>query len=104
MNRSTPLEVQEMQLRSSDCKGFLIFGVEMQREDLQVFIDTGLPFVVLDNSFQESDVDSVSINNFQGISKAMQYAYDMGHREIGYIRCRERITSFQKDIRLIKIV
>lgn len=94
MNRSTPLEVQEMQLRSSDCKGFLIFGVEMQREDLQVFIDTGLPFVVLDNSFQDSDVDSVSINNFQGISKAMQYAYDMGHREIGYIRCRERITSF----------
>ena len=48
----------------------------MQREDLQVFIDTGLPFVVLDNSFQDSDVDSVSINNFQGISKAMQYAYD----------------------------
>ena len=102
MNRSTPLEVQEMQLRSSDCKGFLIFGVEMQREDLQVFIDTGLPFVVLDNSFQDSDVDSVSINNFQGISKAMQYAYDMGHREIGYIRCRERITSFSERYQAYK--
>lgn len=94
MNRNTSFEVQELQLRSSDCRGFLIFGVEMQREDLQVFIDTGLPFVVLDNSFQDSDVDSVAINNFQGISKAMQYAYDMGHREIGYMRCRERITSF----------
>ena len=57
MNRNTSSEVQEMQLRSSDCRGFLIFGVEMQREDLQVFIDTGLPFVVLDNSFQDSDVD-----------------------------------------------
>ena len=34
----------------------------------------------------------------------MQYAYDMGHREIGYIRCRERIYQFSEDIRLIKIV
>ena len=96
MNGSTPTEQQELQLRSSDCRGFLIFGVEMKREELQVFIDTGLPFVVLDNSFQDSDVDSVAINNFQGISKAMQYAYEMGHRRIGYIRCRERITSFRE--------
>lgn len=102
MDRQTPLEMQEAQLRSVDCKGFIIFGVEMQRDDLQVFIDTGLPFVVLDNSFQDSDVDSVSINNSQGISKAMQYAYDMGHRNIGYIFCKERITSFDERYRAYK--
>lgn len=96
MNRKTDVETQRVQILNSDCKGFVIFGVEMCREDLQVFIDTGLPFVVLDNSFQDSDVDSVAINNSQGISKAMQYAFEMGHREIGYIRCRERITSFDE--------
>lgn len=96
MNKNTPLEAQEMQLRSADCKGFIIFGVEMRRGDLQVFIDTNLPFMVLDNSFQDSDVDSVAINNFQGISKAMHYLYDMGHRNIGYFRCKDRITSFDE--------
>lgn len=104
MNRSTPLEVQEMQLRSSDCKGFLIFGVEMQREDLQVFIDTGLPFVVLDNSFQDSDVDSVSINNFQESAKQcnMHMIWDI---EKSDIYDAESVSPvFQKDIRLIKIV
>lgn len=102
MNRRTKEETQKKQLQTSDCKGFIIFGVEMDREDLQVFIDTGLPFVVLDNSFQDSDVDSVAINNSQGVSKAMQYAYDMGHREIGYIKCKERITSFDERFRAYK--
>ena len=32
----------------------------------------------------------------------MQYAYDMGHREIGYIRCRERITSFSERYQAYK--
>lgn len=99
MNRDTDREVQKSQLQAAECKGLIIFGVEMKREDLQIFIDTGLPFVVLDNSFQDSDVDSVAINNSQGISKAMQYCYDMGHRNIGYIRCRERITSFDERYR-----
>ena len=102
MNKNAGPEVQKNQLRTSDCKGFIIFGVEMKREDLQVFVDTGLPFVVLDNSFQDSDVDSVAINNSQGISKAMQYCYEMGHRRIGYIRCRDRITSFDERYRAYK--
>lgn len=102
MNRRTPLEFKSLQLRNSDCKGFIIFGVEMKREDLQVFIDTGLPFVVLDNSFQDSDVDSVAINNSQGISKVVSYAYDMGHRKIGYIRCKDRINSFEERFRAYK--
>lgn len=102
MNKDTDVEIQKTQLRTSDCKGFIIFGVEMKRDDLQVFVDSGLPFVVLDNSFQDSDVDSVAINNSQGISKVMQYCYEMGHRRIGYIRCRDRITSFEERYRAYK--
>ncbi len=102
MDKSVNVQSQKSQLYTSDCKGFIIFGVEMKREDLQVFVDSGLPFVVLDNSFQDSDVDSVAINNSQGISKAMEYCYDMGHRKIGYIRCKERITSFDERYRAYK--
>lgn len=96
MNRNMDRDTQIAQVRASECKGLIIFGVEMKREDLQVFIDSELPFVVLDNSFQDSDVDSVAINNSQGISKAMQYCYEMGHRNIGYIWCKDRITSFDE--------
>lgn len=96
LNQDMTVEMQSAQLKSAGCEGFIIFGVEMQREDLQVFIDTGLPFSVLDNSFQESDVDSVVINNAQGTSKAVQHLYDMGHRKIGYIRCSVRINSFEE--------
>ena len=34
----------------------------------------------LDNSFQENDVDAVSINNVQGTNKAVSYLCGMGHR------------------------
>ena len=102
MNKNMTQEEQRMQLMSSNCSGLIIFGVEMQREDLQVFVDTGLPFSILDNSFQESDVDSVAINNMQGTTKAIQYLYDMGHREIGYIRSKVRINSFDERYQVYK--
>lgn len=96
LNYDMPRESQEIQLKAAGCDGFIIFGVEMKREDLQVFIDTGLPFTVLDNSFMESDVDSVAINNVQGTSKAITHLYDMGHRNIGYICCNVRANSFEE--------
>lgn len=96
LNEDMSLQLQGSQLKTANCEGFIIFGVEMKREDLQVFIDSGLPFSVLDNAFQESDVDSVAINNMQGTSKAIQYLYDMGHRNIGYVRCKVRINSFEE--------
>ncbi len=96
LNQGMTVENQLSYLRTSNCEGFIIFGVEMKREDLQVFIDMDLPFSIVDNSFLESDVDTVAINNEQGTSKAIQHLYDMGHRNIGYIRCKVRINSFEE--------
>lgn len=93
------VEEQAAHLHAMNCSGLIIFGVEMTRVDLQVFVDSQIPFVVLDNSFEDSDVDSVAINNAQGTSKAVQYLYSMGHREIGYIHCTERIVSFHERFR-----
>ena len=102
LNKDMTPEAQRMQLMSANCKGLIIFGVEMQHEDLQVFKDSGLPFSVLDNSFQENDVDSVAINNMLGTAKAIQYLYDMGHREIGYVRSKVRINSFDERYQVYK--
>lgn len=102
LNKDMTTEAQKMQLMSSNCKGMIIFGVEMQHEDLQVFKDSGLPFSILDNSFQDSDVDSVAINNMLGTAKAIQYLFDMGHREIGYVRSKVRINSFEERYQVYK--
>lgn len=84
------------QVKEANCDGMIIFGTEMQRENLQIFIDLGIPFCILDNSFQESDVDCVSINNTQGIHKAIQLLYTNGHQNIGYIKSKVRVNSFEE--------
>ncbi|MBQ1311177.1 MAG: LacI family DNA-binding transcriptional regulator [Blautia sp.] len=96
LDREMAKEELQAQIRAMNCKGLIIFGVEMTRQDLQAFVDTGIPFVVLDNSMRESDVDSVTINNAQGTSKALHYLYEMGHRRFGYLMSKERITSFEE--------
>lgn len=104
LNKNMSRQEQEVQLKAANCMGLIIFGVEMQREDLQVFKDSGLPFSILDNSFQESDVDSVAINNMQGTDKAVSLLYEMGHRSIGYIRSKVRINSFDERYHYYKRV
>ncbi len=94
MNKDMSQEEQEQQIREADCEGLIIFAVEMIYEDLKVFKASGLPFVILDNSFRVNEVDAVAINNTQGIYKALTYLYECGHREIGYIRSKVYINSF----------
>jgi DNA-binding LacI/PurR family transcriptional regulator len=93
---------KENQIKNSNCAGLIIFAVEMKADDLQIFKESGLPFVLLDNSFQENDVDAVAINNAQGTSKAITHLYEMGHRTIGYIRSKVRITSFDERYTMYK--
>ncbi|MFT4007784.1 MAG: LacI family DNA-binding transcriptional regulator [Lacrimispora sp.] len=96
INRNMPRTEQEYQLRAGNYKGLIIFAVEMYDDDLQLFKDSQIPFTILDNSFQENDVDAVAINNIQGTSKAVAHLCEMGHEEIGYIRSKVKINSFEE--------
>lgn len=87
---------QEDYLKGMNCCGLILFGVEMIYEDLAVFKESGLPFVLLDNAFKENDVDAVAINNVQGVRSAVRHLVGNGHRKIGYIRCKSRIGSFEE--------
>ncbi|MCL2864113.1 MAG: LacI family DNA-binding transcriptional regulator [Lachnospiraceae bacterium] len=88
-------ELEEL-VNSNGYKGLIIFATEMHVDDLRLFKDSNIPFTLLDNHFAENDVDSVAINNVQGISKAVNYLMDMGHTEIGYIKSKVRICSFME--------
>ncbi len=86
---------QRRVIENSGCAGFIIFAVEMLYEDMQVFKESRLPFVMLDNSFLVNDVDTVAINNASGIRTAVNHLIAHGHREIGYIQSRVKINSFR---------
>lgn len=102
MNKGMTLAEQGHQIESSKCKGLIIFAVEMFHDDLAAFKQSGLPFVILDNSFRENDVDAVAINNAQGASKAVLHLCNMGHKRIGYIKSKVVINSFKERYAVFK--
>lgn len=96
INKKSSYDENRSIIVESHCKGLIIFAVEMYEDDLELFINTHLPFVLMDNSFQTRDVDCVAVNNIQGVSKAIQYLAKMGHKKIGYIKSSIQINSFEE--------
>lgn len=99
INRGTSTKEKMRQIAEANCKGLIVYAVEMSDDDLNLFTQNSLPFVLMDNSFKTRDVDCIAVNNSQGIYKAMQYLYKMGHKRIGYLRSSISITSFEERFR-----
>lgn len=87
-------EVQMRMLEHSGCSGFIVYAVEMFGSDLQIFEQMPYPCVYLDNSFVGKSVDAIAIDNYLGVSQAIEYLYANNHRRIGYIKCKVEIQSF----------
>ena len=54
-------------LRESGCEGFVIYAPELPEDDADAFLNLQMPIVLLDNFFYEKNMDSVVLNNSQGI-------------------------------------
>mgnify|MGYP004521432079 CR=1 FL=1 len=86
-------------IRESGCCGYVIFATEMQEEDIVPFKEMGLPFVLLDNNFND-DVNIVKVNNEQGTYIAVKHLVEMGHKKIGYLKSGLPIRSFEERCRM----
>ena len=91
-----PLKPQIEKANAMNVGGFIIFATEMEADDLDVVKNIKKPLVMLDNDFSVSDVSCVSINNRMGTYKAIEYLASLGHKEVGYLKCRQRISSFRE--------
>lgn len=78
------------------CRGLLLLGTEMQEQDLQPFLNSGLPLVLLDNYFETVDVDSVLINNIKGAYTATDYLIRKRHSQPGYLHSSYSINNFEE--------
>ncbi len=83
------------EINRSAWAGCLILATEIIRTKMETIAKMmQKPFVVLDAAYPGLGVNSVYLDNRGGIYKMVQYAVSMGHKEIGYITCDERVNNF----------
>lgn len=96
LDKNTPLNERFLALENGRCAGYIIYAVEMYPEDTELFMKLSVPCVFLDNPFPTLDVDTVTVDNYLGIYQEFEYLYQMGHREIGYIKSKFPIICFDE--------
>jgi len=82
--------------------GLLILATEMASEDINNFKYLGCPMLLLDNQFADQDIDTVCINNADGVYKAVSYLVSLQHKEIGYLDSKVWINNFEQRLRYFK--
>lgn len=83
-------------INQEDFSGIIFLSTEAE-ENLGEQIKTiKIPVVAVDNMFETVDIDTVSIDNSGGVYEAVKYAYNLGHREIGYINSSVKFTNIMQ--------
>jgi len=85
--------------------GIILVGTELNGSDYALLDLLTVPLVVLDNSMQHDDVDSVVMANGSIAAAATRYLYELGHRQIGYFKfslpirnCEERYAGYLQEL------
>lgn len=90
--------LQVTYIREEDLLSSPLFSVTRSNADGAILLAMGtdtidefflknfpMPLVILDNPCDDYDINSVCINNVQGIQLAVDHLYDLGHRNIAYL-------------------
>lgn len=85
----------------SDAAGLIILATEVEDRHIEKANAYGLdkmniPIVLVDNATSMVDVDCVVTDNLWGAYKAVNYLFDKGHRDVGYLRSKSRIDNFDE--------
>nr|7FF4_A Chain A, Transcriptional regulator, LacI family [Ruminiclostridium cellulolyticum H10]7FF4_B Chain B, Transcriptional regulator, LacI family [Ruminiclostridium cellulolyticum H10]7FF4_C Chain C, Transcriptional regulator, LacI family [Ruminiclostridium cellulolyticum H10]7FF4_D Chain D, Transcriptional regulator, LacI family [Ruminiclostridium cellulolyticum H10] len=66
--------------------GLILFGSDTRDKELvKRILKTGFPLVLIENYFNDINVNDVIINNFSGAVNAVNYLVGLGHRKIAHI-------------------
>lgn len=88
-------ESMKNQLLSDPNTAILLLGTEMGLEDAKDFACAKSPVVMMDSWFGKLHFDSVLVNNTDAVGNEVDYLVEKGHRNIGYLKSRERTTTFE---------
>ncbi len=81
-------------IRSIGPVGIIVEATEINSDDLAGYQRLGIPLVLIDCSFDLSCVDAVELDNQVSIFREFDYAYRMGHRNIGFLQASTYINNF----------
>ncbi len=81
-------------IKEEQIEGLLLLATEMVEEQMKLFTDMHVPTVIFDNYMGSEDLDSVAINNEQGVDLAVSHLVSMGHRDIGYLHVEGNANNF----------
>ncbi|MDP1853485.1 MAG: LacI family DNA-binding transcriptional regulator [Candidatus Omnitrophota bacterium] len=72
-------------LNLSSVGGIIFAEVFKERHQLEEALNLEIPAVVMNNLIQDLEVTCVAIDNKQGAIDAVNYLFDLGHKDIAYI-------------------
>lgn len=75
--------------------GLILFGSELEEEDLNLYKNAKCPIVLIDYWCNDMSFNSFMCNNSDSMLQAVNYLIDKGHKDIGYLRGRLRIYPFR---------
>lgn len=91
---SDDIEAKMDELERQGCKGLILLGTEMQKEDLVQFQKTSMPLVLLDSYFSDIMIDCVHINNLRSAYLATNHLIKATSSHPGYLHSSYRIQNF----------
>ncbi len=90
----------QMDALKKDADGIILLATEIRDEHILRYLDMDLkldiPICFVDNATSLADVDCVVSDNLRGAWRAVKYLFDNGFEDVGYLRSRTRIDSFDE--------
>lgn len=101
-----PMEEITSSLAGQNVDGVVVLGTELSEEDIQVFKEIDIPFVIIDTYCDFLECNFVDMNNKDAVNKVVAFFVGCGFRNIGLISSRVptmnfnlRISAFQEVTR-----
>ena len=82
------------ELKKYSAIGLIIIATELSKKNLGLFSSLDIPIVLVDSSFEFENIDAVEINNQATIYRVVNYAYNLGHKDIGFLQGELQIQNF----------
>lgn len=92
--RSDYYEQRLDEILSDKTTAVIMLGTEALDEDFERYKNAKCPLVILDSWCTSMNYNGILINNSDSAKNAVDYLYQKGHREIGYLKGKFRIKAF----------
>lgn len=89
------MEAHLAYLRGIGAVGMVLEATELTVEELRRYRELGMPLVLMDGYFDLEPVDAVTLDDMTAVFRAVHYAWDRGHRSVGFLAGTADIQNFR---------